>query len=77
MPENSPFSGPIKSTLNAMRFGENPFTCQCKTKREEKKSGRLNGLKFYSYWSFSNDIMAAKELTEAVFGLNENVFKAK
>ena len=34
--QNSPFSGPIASALNAMRFGESPFTCQCE--KEDKKA---------------------------------------
>ena len=62
-PANSIFSGPI-STLNAMRFGDNPFTC--KYKKEEKKA--------HFYWSFSNDIKAEKGLNsfhlEAEKGLN-------
>ena len=38
---NSRFSGPLTSTFNAVRFDENPFTCQC-----EKETKRLNGFIF-------------------------------
>ena len=47
----------ITSTFGAMRFDENPFTCQC----ENKKAKGFRILQFY--WLFSSDIMAVKGLT--------------
>jgi len=35
-PANSIFYGPIRSVFNAVRFDENPFTCQCE--KENKKA---------------------------------------
>ena len=37
VPANSIFSGPVTSTLSAIRFHVNPFICQCKRKKEKKR----------------------------------------
>ena len=47
------------STLNALNFDKNPFTCQCET--EDKNTDGFQILHFY--WSFSSDIMAVKGLS--------------
>ena len=49
------------STLNAMRFDENPFTCQC----EKKKTKMFKGFIFFKlFFPFSSDTMAGKGLME-------------
>ena len=48
--------------VSAMRFGENPFTCQCK---KEKKEKRLQG--FYSILSFCLMSSDAKGLRVLIF----------
>ena len=45
-------------TFNAMRFDENPFTCQCK--RENKKDSGFQISHFYG--SFSSEVRAVKGL---------------
>ena len=52
------FSGPVTSRFNAMRFDENPFTCQYE--KENRKTERFQNSHFYG--SFSNDVMAVKGL---------------
>ena len=56
------FSGPITSTLNAMHFDADPFTCQCE--KEGKKAWGFQISHFYG--SFSHDTMAVKGLTNAI-----------
>ena len=57
---NSVFSRSYNtSTFNAMRFDQNPFTCQCKKRKQ--KSLRVQISHFQS--SFLSDIMAVKRLT--------------
>ena len=46
------------STLNALNFDKNPFTCQCET--EDKKAEGFQISHFY--WPFSSDIVAVKGL---------------
>ena len=44
------------STFSAMRFDENPFTCQC-----EKENKKVSGFQIsHFYWSFSSNTMAVK-----------------
>ena len=47
------------STFSAVRFDENPLTCQCK-KKEDKKAQLFQISHFY--WLFSSSIMAVKGL---------------
>ena len=46
------------STFNAMRFDENPLTCQCKKKERRKSLFQIS----HFYWLFSSSIMAVKGL---------------
>ena len=57
-PANSIISGPTTSIFNAMRFDENPFTCQCE--KEDKKAYSFQISHFSG--AFSNHIMAVKGL---------------
>ena len=44
------------STVSAMYFDENPFTCQCEKEKEKAEGFQIS----HFYWSFSSDIMAVK-----------------
>ena len=46
----------ITSDFNAMRFNDNPFTCQC----EKEKKNAYGFQTSHLYWSFLNDIIAVK-----------------
>ena len=62
------------STLSAMRFDENPFTCHCEKKGEKKKKKKKGGggCSFFFFFlnqsnqSFSTDIIAVKGLIDSV-----------
>ena len=65
---NSIFSGHIfsTSTFNAIRFDENPFTCQCE--KEDKNALKKWFQNWPFCWSFPSDIMAVKGLKQTGFG---------
>ena len=48
VPANSIFSSPITSTFNAVRFNENPFTCQCE--KEDRNSEGFQILHFIGHF---------------------------
>ena len=52
------FSVPITSVLNAMRFDDNPFTCQSEKEDKKAEGSQI----WHCSGSFSNDIMAVKGL---------------
>ena len=52
-------AGPITPTSSAMRFHENPVTCQC-----EKENKKADGFHIWHlYWSFLSDTAAVKGLS--------------
>ena len=55
--------------FNAMRFDENPFTCQCE--KQDKKDEGFQISRFY--WSFSSDIVTVKGLIK-IFLLSKILF---
>ena len=57
-------------TFNAMRYDENPFTCQCKKEEENAEGFQI----LHCYWSFLSDIIAVKGLRAATLHVHPCVW---
>ena len=53
-----PYFRSYTPAFNAVRFDNNPFTCQCETEDKKAKGFRI----LFFYWSFSSKILAVKGL---------------
>jgi len=49
--------------FSAVRFDENPFTCQCENEDKKAKGFQIS----YFYWSFLSYIMAVKGLRKRAY----------
>ena len=59
------------STFNAVRFDDNPLTCQ--SEKEDKKAEGFQIL--HCYWSFSSDILAVKGLIDTPLSTADTFLK--